>query len=229
MRIDPAQLHDGAVDRQRLACGRTWWWSDAPRPTRCRRRHRRAPPAPTLISTSPFHRHSESVRMQGSIRRSITSVRRDCPSSVFSTGTKTWSPFASIAFGVVALHADAFDDVELARALTEEDARRLPRLGQDLRRDDFQIDVQDVLVGEMDALDHVHVAVVRHAGGFADGERRLRQDVAPCRRPACRPPNGRSNGRERSGPDRRDADGRRCRCGAAGCRRIRRASSRARA
>jgi hypothetical protein len=39
---------------------------------------------------------------------------------------------------------DALDNVELARALAEEDPRRLPRPGQDIRRDDFEVIVQDV-------------------------------------------------------------------------------------
>src|SRR5207253_748990 len=68
----------------------------------------------------------------------------------------------------VSLEADALDEVELARALPEINARRLPGLGQDLGRSDLQVHVQDVFPREVDALLDVHVAVVRHAGGFAD-------------------------------------------------------------
>src|SRR5258708_1542222 len=78
------------------------------------------------------------------------------------------------AFLEIALEADAFDDVELARALPEIDARRLPRRGQDLGRGDLEVDVQDVLGREVDALLDAHVAVVRHARGLADRDIRLR-------------------------------------------------------
>ena len=59
------------------------------------------------------------------------------------------------ALGVVAQNANAFDDVEFARPLPEGDARGLPRLGQNLRREDLEMDKQDVLVVgvELNALD----------------------------------------------------------------------------
>ena len=37
--------------------------------------------------------------------------------------------------------------------------------------------MQDILFGKVDAFGDAHVAVVRHADGLADRERRLRQDV----------------------------------------------------
>ena len=80
-------------------------------------------------------------------------------------------------FLVVARLADALDDVELARALAEEDARGLPRRGEDLGRGNLEVDVQNVLVREVDAFDDVHIAIVRHADGLADRERRLRQNI----------------------------------------------------
>src|SRR5262249_6806339 len=58
---------------------------------------------------------------------------------------------------IVSERAYPFDDVELARALAEEDARRLPRPGQDLRCEDLQVVVQDIGLGQMNALDHPHV------------------------------------------------------------------------
>src|SRR5580704_14128676 len=81
------------------------------------------------------------------------------------------------ALGKVALHADALDDIELAGTLPEEDSRGLPGCGQNLRREDLKIHMHDVLLGEMDALDHPHVAIVRQAGRLAHGERHLRKNV----------------------------------------------------
>ena len=34
-----------------------------------------------------------------------------------------------------------------------------------------------ILHGEMDAIDHAHIAIVRQTGGLAHGERRLRKNV----------------------------------------------------
>ena len=48
---------------------------------------------------------------------------------------------------------------------------------KNLRRENLQIDLQDILVGKVDALDHSHVAIVGYTGGFADGERCLRKNV----------------------------------------------------
>src|SRR3981081_1888032 len=78
------------------------------------------------------------------------------------------------AFLEIALEADAFDDVELARALPEINARRLPRRGKNLGRGDLEVDVQQVLGREVEALLDAHVAVVRNAGGFADRDIGLR-------------------------------------------------------
>src|SRR5262245_9554509 len=80
-------------------------------------------------------------------------------------------------FPIVALLTYALDDIELTRALTEEDPRGPPGLGEDLRRSNIEIDVEDVLVGEIDAFNDVHIAIVRHADRLADRKRRLRQDV----------------------------------------------------
>src|SRR6266849_4292385 len=76
-------------------------------------------------------------------------------------------------FDMVALEANAFDDVELPRPLPEKYPRRLPGFGQNSRGDDFELDVQYVFVGEVYALDDPHVAVVRHARGLADGDKGL--------------------------------------------------------
>ncbi len=87
VRIDPAQFHDGAVDGEGLGCGRTWWWSGAPRPTRCRRRRRQAPISANADLTSCF-----IDKLQMIIPRYFGTI---LPQMVFSTGTKTWSPLAS--------------------------------------------------------------------------------------------------------------------------------------
>ena len=99
-------------------------------------------------------------------------------------------------------------------------------LVKNLRRENLEIDVQDVLVGEMDALDHPHVAIVRHAGGLADGERRLRQDVHRVDDQRVALPMADRMAVEGRIRNRQDGRGRRCRCGAAGCRRTRPASLR---
>jgi hypothetical protein len=72
------------------------------------------------------------------------------------------------------LQAIAFDEFEFAFALAEKDSRRLPRTGQNPRRDDFQVVVEKTRALQVDALDDVHVAVVGHANGFADREVGLR-------------------------------------------------------
>jgi hypothetical protein len=55
-------------------------------------------------------------------------------------------------------------DVVFAGALTEEYPCDLPRLSEDLWRKYFEIDMQNVLVGKVDALDHMHITIVRHPG-----------------------------------------------------------------
>src|SRR5207302_2698666 len=74
----------------------------------------------------------------------------------------------------VAFEADAFDYVELPRPLPEIDSCRLPGLGEDLGRGDLELDMQDVLGGEIDALRDAHVAVVRHTRRLADRDIGLR-------------------------------------------------------
>ncbi len=82
-----------------------------------------------------------------------------------------------LCFPVVALLTYTLDDIELARALAEEDACGVPGLGEDLGRGNLELHVQDILVGQIDAFKDVHVSVIRHADRLADRERRLRQDV----------------------------------------------------
>src|SRR3979490_808341 len=79
--------------------------------------------------------------------------------------------------GKVALYAHALSDIELPGALTEKDSRRLPRLGENLRREYLELVVQDVFVGKIDALDHPHVAIIGHTGSLADGKGHLRKNV----------------------------------------------------
>src|ERR1700722_16987054 len=83
-----------------------------------------------------------------------------CSCRLFRRNGRGVAPFGllhwnedTVAFRVDALDqiaggANAFDDVELACPLAEEDSRRLPRLGQDTRRDDFEVIVQDVFFGK---------------------------------------------------------------------------------
>src|SRR5215467_3628205 len=75
------------------------------------------------------------------------------------------------------LKAYALDDVEFPRPLAEKDPRRLPWLGEHMRRDDLEIIVQDVRRGQMNALDDVHVAVIGNAHRLAHGNIGLRPDA----------------------------------------------------
>src|SRR5437016_5377084 len=113
------------------------WWAE----TNCvpNTRAKSAPTAPTvarndLIETSP--------------------ALCFCRPSGSPLGCDDISPYAALdldedmvavrvkAFGVASLLADAFDDIEFSRPLSEENARRLPGRGQDLRSEDLQIIVQ---------------------------------------------------------------------------------------
>src|SRR5215467_15521762 len=95
----------------------------------------------------------------------------------FFHGNKNVVAFRIDSLGQIALDTYALHDIELARALTEEDARCFPWLRQNLRGENFKIDMEYILVGEVDALNRSHVTIVGHTSGFADGERHFRKNV----------------------------------------------------
>src|SRR5262249_36425073 len=153
VRIDPAQLHDLAVDRH--GDGMIEHGGGMMRRYRCDTDRNRAGNG----------EHADGLEM---IRHGIDPVaglfRRHeiAPLSLLDRNEDVMAVLI-LRFPVVAHLAYALDDVELARALAEEDAGGLPGLGKDVRRGNLELHVQDVLLGKVDAFGDVHVAVVRHA------------------------------------------------------------------
>src|SRR5438270_14017782 len=80
-------------------------------------------------------------------------------------------------FGIAALQADSFDDVEFSCALSKEDACRLPGCGEDLGGDDFQVVMQNIGGREMYPFRDSHIAVVGNTYRLADRDIGLRQYV----------------------------------------------------
>src|SRR6516162_8289913 len=95
----------------------------------------------------------------------------------FLHGDKNVIALCIDSLGQIALDTYALHDIELARALAEEDARCFPWLRQNLRGENFRIDMEYILVGEVDSLNRSHVTIVGHASGFADGERYFWKNV----------------------------------------------------
>src|SRR6516225_661661 len=95
----------------------------------------------------------------------------------FLHGDKNVIALCIDSLGQIALDTYALHDIELARALAEEDARCFPWLRQNLRGENFKIDMEYILVGEVDSLNRSHVTIVGHASGFADGERYFWKNV----------------------------------------------------
>src|SRR5258708_6335610 len=74
---------------------------------------------------------------------------------------------------------NTFDDVVLARPLSEIDSGRPPRLRQNLRGDDLEVVVQRVRALEVDMLDDSQIAVVGNSHSLADRDIGLRNDAHP--------------------------------------------------
>src|SRR5215469_14227767 len=103
--------------------------------------------------------------------------RLDIAPRVALDGDKHMVALRVETLGKIALQANALDNVELPRALPEPDARRLPWLCQHMRRVDLHVEVQDIRRREMDPLDNLHVAIVRHAHRLVYREHGLWFDI----------------------------------------------------
>src|ERR1700678_3426313 len=70
-------------------------------------------------------------------------------------------------FLIISLQTHALDDIVFSGSLPEQKARGFPRLGKHVRRDDLEVVSQDVWLLQAYAFDHVKIAIVRYADGFA--------------------------------------------------------------
>jgi len=90
------------------------------------------------------------------------------------------------------LRALAFDDLVVAIGTAAENAGGFPRCAQHFRRSDFKIVVQLTRLGQIKPLDDVNVAIVWNAEPPRSARYRPAARSPWCRRPAHRPPFGRS-------------------------------------
>src|SRR5271170_5557426 len=73
-----------------------------------------------------------------------------------------------LAWDEIFLFAFAFDDFVMTIGIAAKNARRLPRRGQNLRRRNFKVVMQNIRLRQMEPLDDMHFAVVWNADRFAD-------------------------------------------------------------